>query len=197
MNLLSTLLIGLTASAAAWSSDIELGIPSHAGNGCPSNSVAAVLSPDNKELSLMFDQYTAEAGGTTGKRLDRKSCLIGIPVKVPQGYSFSIVSIDYRGFNSIPSGGRSMFTAEYFFPGQRGVRSTRTFSGPQDQEFTITNQLGVSALVWSACGAETNLRANTSMTAISNYYNDEVLATIDSMDIKAGLIFHLAWKRCN
>jgi hypothetical protein len=77
----------LSAPAFATHDDISLGEPGYGGTGCPDGTVSVTLSPDQKSLSLLFDQYQVEVGGDTGKSFDRKSCNIAIPVHVPQGLS--------------------------------------------------------------------------------------------------------------
>ncbi len=153
------------------------------------------LSPDSKSLSILFDEYIAEAGGR--KTLDRKSCNIAVPVHVPQGFSVSVIDVDYRGFNSLPRGARSRFSAEYFFAGKRGPKFIKTFRGALDDEFMLESNLMASAMVWSRCGADVNLRVNTSMLVQTNRSRDLALATVDSADMNAGLVYHLKWKRCN
>ena len=93
----------LSAPAFATHNDISLGEPGYGGTGCPDGTVSVTLSPDQKALSLLFDQYQVEVGGETGKSFDRKSCNIAIPVHVPQGLSVSILKIDFRGFNHLPA----------------------------------------------------------------------------------------------
>src|SRR5687767_2321492 len=83
-------------------SDIRLGTPAIGGSGCPQGTASAVLSPDGKTLSVLFDQFQVEAGRTTGKQIDRKTCDMGIPVHVPQGFAVSVLQVDYRGFNALP-----------------------------------------------------------------------------------------------
>jgi hypothetical protein len=173
---------------------LELGMPVYGGSGCPDQSVAAVLSPDSTALSVMFDQYTVEAGDR--KTMDRKNCSIGIPVRVPQGYSVSVLKVDYRGYTYIPRGGRVTFDVEYFFAGSRGPRLSEYMTGPRDDNYMITDELLARAVVWSPCGAETNLRINTALRAQTNRNREQVLATLDSTDVDTKVIYHLQWKRC-
>ena len=70
-----------------------------------------------------------------------------------QGISISLISVDYRGFNALPAGGRSIFRVEYFFAGSRGPVFNRYFSGPVVSDYTIHNELLAGAIVWSPCGA--------------------------------------------
>lgn len=192
-------LLSMTATAhAVNNSDIYLGEPGYGGNGCPQGTASTILSPDQKSLSILFDDYFVEAGGSDrrARRIARKSCNIAIPVHVPQGYSVSIIDVDYRGYNSLPRGAKSTFNVEYFFAGRRGPKISERFYGELEDEFMVTDKLGIGALVWSACGADVNLRVNTSMTVMTNRKKQEALATVDSADFKAGLVYHLKWKRC-
>jgi hypothetical protein len=194
LKLTSLMLVSLSLQALA--DDISIGHPEHGGNGCPSGTVSTTLSPDQKSLSVLFDQYVAEAGGGTGKTLDRKSCNVAIPVHVPQGYSVSVFQVDYRGFRSIPIGGSGQFRVEYFFAGARGPLLGRSFNGGEDGDYLLTHNLVASAMVWSPCGADTNLRINSSVLARTNRQMDTAMATVDTIDVKSGLVFSIQWRRC-
>jgi hypothetical protein len=180
----------------SFADDIRLGNPSYGGTGCPGGSASAVLSPDQKSLSILFDSYVVEAGGNTGRQTDRKACNIAVPVHVPQGLSLSIIQVDYRGFNSLPYGAYSQFNVEYFFAGARGPRYSRTFNGALTSNYLLTNVLAASAIVWSPCGADVILRSNSNMLVRTNTQNQQSMATVDSADITAGLVYLLQWRRC-
>tara|TARA_B100000749_G_scaffold280899_1_gene281147 strand:- start:246158 stop:246760 length:603 start_codon:yes stop_codon:yes gene_type:complete len=199
MNIKKVLLALMSVSmvsVAAKADSIQLGDPAYGGNGCPAGSASVTMSPDQSQLSILFDEYLVEAGGDYGRRIARKSCNIAIPVHVPQGYSVAILGIDYRGYTYVPRGAQAKLSVEYFFAGRRGPRYSKTFRGPKDDEYLVENNLIASSLVWSACGANTILRANTSMMGRTNRHKDELLATVDSVDVEAGLIYHLQWRRC-
>jgi hypothetical protein len=190
--LLSTLMLSAPAFAA---DDISLGKPGYGGTGCPEGTVSATLSPDAKSLSLLFDQYQVSVGGTTGRSFERKSCNIAIPVHVPQGLSVSVLKIDYRGFNHLPVSATSQFNVEYFFAGTRGPAFQRNFRGVLDEDYLINNELIAEAVVWSGCGADVNLRTNSSMR-VKTVNNKEAVSSIDSQDVNAGIIYQLQWKKC-
>lgn len=195
---LSLLAATLAAAVPAFAQvGLRLGYPSTGGNGCPGGSVSATLSPDDTQLSVLFDQFVAEAGPASGRTLDRKSCNIAIPVSVPGGYSVSIVAVDYRGFVGLPSRqATARFTAEYFFANMAGPRMQRQFVGAQNTDYLIENDLILSAQVWSACGAQTNLRINASIMLQNNDYRSDAIATVDSADISTGLLYQLQFRRC-
>ena len=115
---------------------------------------------------------------------------------VPNGYSVSIFQMDYRGFNSLPPGGRSVFNVEYFWAGQRGPRMSRTWNGRLDGEYLVSHGLIAGAMVWSRCGEQVTLRAHTGMATYSNSRGEQALSTVDSLDASAGLVYHLQFRRC-
>lgn len=187
----------LSAALPAFSQvGMRLGYPSTGGNGCPSGTVSATLSPDEKQLSILFDQFVAEAGPASGKTLDRKSCNIAIPITVPNGYSVSIVAVDYRGFVGLPSRrATARFSAEYFFANAPGPRMQKNFVGTQNTDYLVTNELIVTAQVWSACGAQTNMRINASIM-LQNTDGLDAIATVDSADVSSGLLYRLQYRPC-
>lgn len=186
----------LAMGTSLFASGISLGDPSYGGSGCPQGSASATLSPDATALTILFDNYVAEAGGFSGKTIDRKTCNIAIPVHVPQGKSVSLFTIDYRGFNSVPLGAYATFNAEYFFAGMAGPRFERRFNGRFEDQYMIRDVLPATAVVWSRCGDDVILRANTSITARTNRQREDVYTAVDTADIQAGLVYHLAWKDC-
>lgn len=195
LSMIVAILTLVLAPATARADSIKLGNPGYGGTGCPGGSASVILSADKKSLSILFDSYYVEAGGATGKSFDRKSCNLAIPVHVPQGLSISVLAIDYRGYNNIPSGATSVFSVEYFFAGSSGPVFKQTFNGPKDADYLISNKLTAQSVVWSACGADVNLRTNSSIR-VSTKQNKQALATVDSEDIKAAIIYKLQWKKC-
>jgi hypothetical protein len=176
---------------------VRLGTPSYNGTGCPLGTISASLTPDGQSLSLMFGSFQVDAGGNTGRTIDRKACQIGIPVQVPQGISVSVIKIDYRGYNRLPLNASGTFDVEYFFAGQNGPAYHKSFVGATDGNFTLNNSLVATANVWSPCGADVNLRTNTSIAVQTNQFNEQAMLTLDSADITAGVIYQLSYKRCN
>ena len=190
-----TALLSLVVTLLAlpsFADDVRLGNPAYNGTGCPRGSASVALSPDQKSLSILFNSFMVQA--SAARRLDRKNCDIAVPVHVPNGLSVSVIAVDYRGFNSLPAGSMSQFNAEYFFAGSRGPSYSRTFNGPLTQNYVLRNQLVATALTWSPCGADVNLRANTNLFVQSN--GAQAMATVDSADLRAGLVYSLQWRRC-
>lgn len=180
----------------SWADAPTLGEPSYNGSGCPLGSASVALSPDYSALTILFDSYSALAGGASRKTMDRKTCNIGIPVHVPQGKSVSLFTIDYRGFNSIPQGAYATFNAEYFFAGATGPKFEKRWDGREEDSYTIRNVLAAETIVWSRCGEDVTLRVNSAIMARTNRLGEEVYTAVDTIDIHAGLVYHLQWKDC-
>ncbi|MCS6838468.1 MAG: DUF4360 domain-containing protein [Bdellovibrionaceae bacterium] len=195
-TLLAALALLLGLSQVSLAQSIRLGTPSYGGSGCPAGTASVSVSPDGSTITILFDQFTAESGGHSGKQVDRKSCNLSIPVEVPQGYSVAIFQVDYRGFNSLPWGARSQFEAEYFWAGSRGRRVSRSFFGPLNDNFFIRDELLARTLVWTPCGKSVNLRANVAIMNQTNNFMEQTLTAVDSADISSELVYHLQWRRC-
>jgi hypothetical protein len=104
-----------------------------------------------------------------------------------------VLAVDYRGFNGLPAGANSVFRVEYFFAGGRGPIFQQTFVGPRTQDFYINND--IAAAVWSPCGEDVILRTNSSIR-VTTSAGRQAVATVDTQDIAAALVFHLQWRRC-
>jgi hypothetical protein len=184
------------AHAQVPTNQIQLGTPSYNGTGCPLGTVSATLSPDAQSLSILFGAFQAEAGGTSGKTVDRKACQVAVPVRVPQGYSVSVIKIDYRGYKRLPYNASGTFDVEYFFAGRNGPAYHKNFVGAEDGNFTLNNTLVATANVWSDCGADVNLRTNTSIAVQTNQFNEQTMLTLDSADYSSGVVYQLSWRQC-
>ncbi|MGD9739554.1 MAG: DUF4360 domain-containing protein, partial [Bauldia sp.] len=59
----------------------------------------------------------------------------------------------------------------------------------------IHNDIVAAAQVWSACGADVILRTPTSMR-VQTVANREAMATVDTQDVDAALVYLLQWQTC-
>ena len=188
----------LAAAVSAEAGGISVGQPAYGGNGCPAGSASVTVTPDGSTMSVLFDSFAAEAGNTTGRRIDRKSCNLRVPIRVPNGYSVALIGVDYRGFNAVPGNGAyTELRNEYFYAGSRGPVFTRRFQGSQADSYTVTNNLIASSLIWSECSKEVIFSINSAATAMSNAQMQQTMMTVDSIDISAGMLYHFQFRRCN
>ncbi|KAH6661712.1 hypothetical protein B0J14DRAFT_708013 [Halenospora varia] len=170
-----------------------------AGSGCPAGSVANSTDPTKTVLTLLFDRYVAQIGPGTLPTDHRKNCQINLDVHFPNGWQFSIFSVDYRGFEQLDRGVTGTQMATYYFSGQRDqISASTTFPGPKTpQNYLISSDFLVDSLVWSPCGANLPLNINSQIFLTSTNTNANGLLTTDSTDFKFHQIFHIRWRQCH
>ena len=171
---------------------------SYAGSGCPAGTVAQNIAQDLTAFTLLFDSYVAEVGPGVAFNQRRKNCQLNIDLDFPQGWSFSLFTVDYRGYASLQRGVTGLQQSAYYFAGSAQTATLRTpLRGPLDQNYQIRDTLGLSALVWSPCGAHRALNINTEIR-MENAANPSGhgLMTTDSIDGQVKLLYGIQWKRC-
>lgn len=178
-------------------------LPDYGGSGCPQGSISAILSPDQRTLSVLFDAYVARAGGDTGQPRSALNCKLKIPFNVPAGYRVQVVKMDYRGFISVPLGANAVFSASVHYLEKDG-RPTKTpkfrrgkiFKGPRQEEVMLTSFL--RGQHWSPCGQSFVLMAESRLAVNTNPSHDDALSAIDSMDaVQKPVRYSLRWQKCN
>ncbi len=201
--LLAALAVGVLSALVPTEAhaQIQLGNPTLTGNGCTGAHTASVsLAPDNSALSILFDGFTANAGGNSGVRMNRSSCIINIPVAVSSGVQVAITQVDFRGFNALPNRAYTQFTTQYSMNGQTMPTILRRDMGPVNGDFATVNRLRQQDIKWSACGRPATVSVNTSMVVQTNANNEQTMSSIDSADLRSGsdkaLEFHILYRNC-
>lgn len=192
----------LTLSAAAAFADapdnVTINNIVYAGSGCPAGSVAQNVSQDASAFTLMFDDYMAEVGPGVPFFAGRVNCQLNIDLSYPSGWSFTVISIDTRGFVELDPGVTALQQSSYYFQGQDGsaVMSSNAV-GPIDTDYDLTDSLTSDALVWSPCGEQRSLNIDTEVRA-NNFGNPtgNGLITTDSIDGQVTTVFAIQWQRC-
>jgi hypothetical protein len=153
------------------------GQANYGGNGCPAGTASIVADTERAAHLLLFDQYLVETG-TNGKRLDRKSCNIAIPIQAPAGYQ---VSVRPRFFIFAQADQQSSVTVsvETFIAGKRGIQIKRSFTGSSNH-YELTQDLLSGPIAWTECGQSTILRVNSNLLARGR----SSIAQIDPMSLE-------------
>ena len=169
----------------------------YAGNACPAGSASVVLANDKKSVSVLFDDYIAEAGGHGQRTFSRKKCDIAFGLKVPNGLSVALINADYRGFLDLPRRAKATFSRNYFFAGSRGPRLKKTWKGTRSDDFLVKDRMGVMSRVYSKCGADVILRSKTAAT-LRTRRGQEAMIGVDSVDLTSKTVFryNFSWKKC-
>jgi hypothetical protein len=197
----AAVVLAASASAVTANPVFKFGTPTYFGSGCPANSVAVIPSSDGQSVSVLFSAYNAETSRSASR--DRKSCNLAVPVDVKSGISIGVFRVDYRGNAYVPnaSGASAQFDAEYYFAGQKGPVVTKKFQPGFNDDIFISNKISVGSIVWSPCGASTNFRINSAVTALktrASSNGDEVQIAIDSVDttVENGFRYYITTRKC-
>jgi hypothetical protein len=170
---------------------------SYAGSGCPAGSVAQNIAPDAKAFTLLFDQYVAEVGPGVPLTASRKNCAVAVDLDFPNGWSYSILDVDYRGFYELEAGVTAEQKSSYYFQGDAKTAAlTTTVRGPITKDYHIRDSLGLEALVWSPCHLSRALNINTQVRAAAASRFARGLITLDSIDGTLTHVYGLRWRRC-
>jgi hypothetical protein len=170
------------------------------GSGCPAGTAAIAVSPDNTAFTVTYSNYMALIGVGSTTTDWRKNCQLNIVVHVPQGFTYAVSQVDYRGFASLASGASAIERANYYFQGQtQTVYSSHTFAGPFGDDWQTTDNVDMAALVYAPCGVLRNLNINTELRTMAGTSSPATTTSFISMDSTDGAIntvYHFSWAQC-
>jgi len=173
---------------------------SYAGSGCPAGSVSNVASTDKTLLTSIFDQFIAAVGPGIPITGSRKNCQMTLKIHYPGGFQFSIFSADYRGYAELDKDVTGLQKSTYYFSGSQSQASLQTaFTGPENDNYLVTDKLEQASLVWSPCGQEGLLNINAQVQVAANSSapaNAAGQLTVDSIDTKVTQVYSLQWQKC-
>ncbi len=158
LSILSVLALSAKAAPVA-----QVGQPDYAGNGCPAASAQFSISPDGQNYILRPSQLVAHTGTDNGKRIDRRTCMLVIPVKVAAGYSVGLVS-RISGFVAADRQSKVQIDQELFFAGSTGTKLSNPYTNT-NQNIMLYSSSSPAKISWSACGASANARLNLAILA--------------------------------
>lgn len=169
------------------------------GSGCLVDEGMTVLSPDQKTLSVLFDNYVVEAGEMVGVMRDTKACDIQVKLSVPEGKKVTISKVDYRLYALIPRYGKLRFRAthnihmpEINFT-TRTLTKSKTWGMEFDDEMLIEQKLA-SSIMSTQCGQDFVLNIGTTIDVQSNSAQEDAYMSLDSMD--SGIDYTLEIEDC-
>ncbi|MEU9104190.1 DUF4360 domain-containing protein [Streptomyces xanthophaeus] len=190
---------GAAAPAPAPSGQITVDVATVNGSGCRPGSAAVAVAPDNTAFTVTYSEYIAQAGGSATAVDGRKNCLLSLVVNVPQGYTYAVSKVDYRGFGSLQPGAVGTQKASYYFQGMsQTAYRTHRFQGALDDNWQATDETGIEALVFAPCGEKRNFNINTELraeTGTSDATKTSFMA-LDSTDGSFNSKYHFSWKEC-
>jgi hypothetical protein len=175
------------------------------GEGCPETSAEVTVSPDLKDLSVLFDNYYLETGAGTadpGKVVLEKSCRIDVDLNIPAGWRYAFASVDYRGYVMLDKHAQGFQKIGYVTDSNpmRRVDDVR-FKGPYNSNYLFRASVDQNKIAWSDCGVGPTRFAIISSLGIKYHQrpNGELpLAQIalDSADLSVKQNIQLLWQKC-
>jgi len=178
----------------------QLGKATFLGSGCTDGSIRVIKSWNENEKIVWatFSNYSAKTITNSNQLRVRKTCNIVIPIDIPKGMKVGISKVFYRGKTNVPGGSRlqskpySKVNAEAFFAGKQGRKIERKFGdNTVGYDGTFSGSSRAPPIYWSNCGASTNFRVNTALTASKPRKQGA------NVQIEMGVtLFYLTYQKC-
>jgi hypothetical protein len=195
-TLATTIPVGSGSGATPNKNEVYINSLTVNGSGCPAGSVASAISEDLSTFTLLFSNFIATSGPDVTAPNNRRNCQVNIDIRYPQGWSYSVASIDYRGYVAVPEGVTAVQRANYYFSGSVAQTSAETrWAGPVYEDYLVRNEIGISKLVWSRCGRIERGNVNAQVRLEGNLTQSAQI-TVDSIDGTVQQIYGLKWKQC-
>ncbi|HYN92859.1 MAG TPA: DUF4360 domain-containing protein [Pilimelia sp.] len=189
-----------TPQASAPNEKIVIDVVTVLGSGCPTNTAAVAVSPDNTAFTVTYSNYLAQVGVGAKATDSRKNCQVNLRVRVPSGFTYAVAQTDHRGYGFLEKGATATARANYYFQGMsQTVYKQQTFRGPLDDNWQTTHLTDIAALSWHPCGESRNLNINTELRVAggtSDLRKTTSFMTMDSTDGSIKTTYHLSWRRC-
>ncbi|MFC4049867.1 DUF4360 domain-containing protein [Actinomadura syzygii] len=179
--------------------DMGIEIVAWNGSGCPKGTAAGQLSGDREAFTITYSEYRAQTSGDSKPTDMRKNCQLGLKVYVPQGFTYAVRQVDYRGSAYLEKGASLVQKGGFYFEGSTdGGAVTHTWPGDFDDNWQLTQTIPVDQLVWRKCGEQPNLNINTELRVVKGTSDSRKVswASMDSSDGSIKQTYHLSWKAC-
>jgi hypothetical protein len=161
------------------------------GSGCDGTATSA-FSLDKQVVTSNFSAFVAAAGAGTEPDAATRNCLVMMKINVPPGWSYSLESVDYRGFVSLQDGMAASRRSLYLISGSPiHVTPTARFTGEITDDYVGPDVSPEAPGQWSPCGGGQVLWVATQIE-VDNQVDNAVGGqfTVDSIDTE------LQWRRC-
>ncbi len=167
----------------------------YAGSGCPDGSVTTTLAPDRSSFALLIDGFTAFRGPGIPLGESFKTCQVELTLALPEGWQYTIGTLDHRGSVTIPKRMKATQQATYYFAGDGKLASAdTTFVGPVDKAYLLRDTLPFSSVVWSSCDEVRPLTITTQLQLKGGTEAGRISA--ETIDGTLGFVVGLRWRPC-
>lgn len=166
------------------------------GTGCRSGTAALNISPDRRALTLIFNEYSVDA--STGQPSHRKkSCDIDVRMKVPDGWTFALATVDYRGYAGLEAGTSGWQESRVqFAPGPMVKLGGMSLTGPYDGDFQVHNDAPATRPNAPCSGPTRGMKLKTDIGVETPPRGGNAYLAVDSADTEVSQLYQIVWKRC-
>ncbi len=178
--------------------DVKIAKLRYSGSGCPKDSASVNISPDLKAFTVTMSQYEATIDNARRAMRVTKNCDIAIDLKVPDGWSFMVYTVDYRGYVGLTEGATADIDSKIRFNGidPHSRLDGMTFTGPADENYHLRHTVEAKARRVSACKGATRHLAIKSDITVTAKKGASALMSVDSIDGELNQTYWIAWQRC-
>lgn len=164
----------------------------YVGTGCEEGTTASAISEDRQVITSTFSAFVAAADPLTDPEAATRNCIIILHVDVPAGWSYSLESVDHRGFVGLERTVTASRKSVYVVSGSPVQDApTARFRGPTTRDYAHHDIGPDRPGEWSPCGGGQLLWVATQIEASNQEDEDRAgQITIDSIDTE------LQWRRC-
>jgi hypothetical protein len=165
----------------------------YGGSGCPADSVAYNLSDDALAFTMIFDAFDLD-NGTRGGR-NKKHCNINLKLAVPSGWSYTLFSVDYRGYADLPKNTDARLRAWYSIGSSEQIRiSNLKIKGEFLNDYERRAGVPLDALPWQGCNdSDSTIHINTELMVNGR----NAFMTVDTVDGEMSQTYGIAWRPCS
>ncbi|KAJ3325890.1 hypothetical protein HDV06_002275 [Boothiomyces sp. JEL0866] len=196
----SLLLFFSAVSAQLGPGEVTISQITYQGDGCPQGSVEAIISADATVFTLLYSSFVASSGPGVAVSENIQQCSVIVDLNHAHGYTYTTLSLDHRGYVSVPAGLNAELSTTHFFKAKPNNPNFHTvFPGPYDNDYLVSTDNGVKER--SQCGKKSRAIVNSSLrlyggdtTTLAGYISGDSLDGNVGKTVKQS--FHLDWKTC-
>jgi len=169
------------------------------GSGCSAGTITVEEAPDNTSFQVTYRNFVARVGPDARPTDIRKNWQVNLLIRVPQGYTYAIAKVEYKGSAELASGVSGLVRANFYAAGDPPMPYvTRSFNGPYNSLWQATDIRDEAHLIWAPCGQARTVNLNTELRLRAGVSHPPAASfmAMHTADGSARTVYHYAWKRC-
>jgi hypothetical protein len=164
------------------------------GSGCPAGSADVQIDATKTLMEITFSEYIIQTGPGTRASDWRKNCKLTLNMEFDQGFQFSTLTTDMKGFAQIPAGARGQCQNTFDFTGITG-QVNYVMSLPGEMEGNFDLRADPDIISWSPCGGTTAIMNMNTQCNISPTQQQALIA-VDRISGKITVNIAIQWRMC-